>query len=108
MLVTRIGNFSLHALTRDEGLAGEIDAEPIAEFLGVRQRAPYARAWGLQQDLSLDTVCRCGHMQPPGCILAGRPHRCNQKVACATAPWPIHKCRPTANSLILLVGVTGF
>src|ERR1700744_5223140 len=81
MLVARIGDLPLNVLSRDEGLAFEIDAKPVAELACVGQCAPYTRSGRFDEYPSLDAVSRCVHMQPPGCILDGRRQTCNYLVA---------------------------
>src|SRR6202789_366758 len=56
VLIAGIGYPPLHGLARDEGSAFEIDSEPSAEFLGVRQCAPDSGSRRLQQDFSFNAV----------------------------------------------------
>src|SRR5580698_11570136 len=69
MLVARISDLSLNVLSRLESLAFEIDAKPVAELSGVGHCAPHTGFGSLDQYLSFNAICRCVHMQPPGCIL---------------------------------------
>ena len=43
VFVTGIGDLSLHTLTGCKGFALERHTEPVAEFLGIRQRPPDPR-----------------------------------------------------------------
>jgi len=49
----------LRPLAGDECASLESDAKPVAEFFGVRQRAPHARARCLEDDAAFDAVGRC-------------------------------------------------
>src|SRR6266571_3052170 len=81
VLVAPVGDLPLHAGPRGEG-AGQVDAEPLAELLRIRERAPHPRAGCAQQELLFDAIGGArAHMQPPGCILGGPRHKCNLKVA---------------------------
>src|ERR1700720_955337 len=81
VLIAGISDLPLHGLAGDKGLAFEIDAEPTAEFCGIRHRPPNPRAGRLDQNLSLDAIGRCVHVQPPGCILNATDYKCNLMVA---------------------------
>ena len=56
MLVAGKGERPTRAVPWREGLALQIRAEPVAEFLGVRERAPDARAWRVDDDATRDAV----------------------------------------------------
>src|SRR5262249_58914581 len=54
-LVARVGDAPANHLALDERPL-ELDPEPLAELVGVRDRPPDARARGLQRDLLFDPI----------------------------------------------------
>ena len=58
MFIAGIGDMTLHALTCREALCLKCHTKPGAEFFGVRKGAPHARTLRIQQNFSLDAICR--------------------------------------------------
>src|SRR6516165_5250607 len=78
VLIARVGNLAPRDLAQDER-AIQLDAEPLAEFPIVCQRAPHLRRRRLQFNALFDPVAR--HMQPRGCILTDASEKGNLSVA---------------------------
>ena len=84
-----MGDPSPDAGPGNEGLAGEVDAEPGAELLGVGERTPDARERRADLDRALDAIAAfrqgsisgLAHGQPPGCRIARPVPSCNRLVA---------------------------
>jgi hypothetical protein len=57
VFVAGIGDLALYAFASCKGFPLKHYAEPVAEFFGIRKRAPDARPRRLEQNCSFDAIC---------------------------------------------------